>query len=370
MLPPPTETLQSFKDRGYIMGLFSFDDKKMSSPVLLKDDNAAEITLEKLKELQTQLNAEGKALIAQDITNVEYGIEGENKIEFELKNSHMPMYIIHDLYISDGELNAQIDYLVVTRKCDFIIECKNLYGNIEINSNGDFIRTVNYANGRYKREGIYSPVTQSIRHLDLLKDLHKNRQRAFLESKDETYFTNRLRPVVVLANPKTILNDKYAKKDLKEKVIRADHLIEYIRSECAKATSVESNDAQLKNRADWYMSLDRDSQTDYTAKYESYKKSTTQERPTQKTQTYQKPYVNKAKSIDKDSLTAELKRLRMSIATKENIKAYMVFNDATMEDLISKMPKNKAELSECMGFGQFKANKYGDQIIFILNKYR
>lgn len=34
--------------------------------------------------------------------------------------------------------------------------------------------------------------------------------------------------IVVLANPKTVLNDKYAKKEVKEQVIRVDRLVEHI----------------------------------------------------------------------------------------------------------------------------------------------
>lgn len=46
---------------------------------------------------------------------------GENNIEFELKNSHFPMYILHDIYLEDGDLSAQIDYLVFTKKNCFVI---------------------------------------------------------------------------------------------------------------------------------------------------------------------------------------------------------------------------------------------------------
>lgn len=38
------------------------------------------------------------------------------------------------------------------------IECKNLYGNIEVDSQGNFTRTVSYGK-YYKKEGIYSPIT-------------------------------------------------------------------------------------------------------------------------------------------------------------------------------------------------------------------
>lgn len=146
---------------------------RMKEPVFLKESSNAEIMLEKLRELEPELNEEGKAVLRQDIKYLEYGIEGEKRIAYELKNSHMPMYILHDLYLEDGELSAQIDYLVITRKICFVIECKNLYGDIEINNAGDFIITIEYG-GKRKREGIYSP--------DLVKLKWKNMEQIFWES--------------------------------------------------------------------------------------------------------------------------------------------------------------------------------------------
>ena len=46
---------------------------------------------------------------------------GEKNIAFELKNSGIPMYILHDIYLESDDLSAQIDYIVVTRKVVFII---------------------------------------------------------------------------------------------------------------------------------------------------------------------------------------------------------------------------------------------------------
>lgn len=126
------------------------------------------------------LNSERLAIIEKDIKYTEYGIAGEKNIEFELKNSHMPLYVLHDIYLKWEELSAQIDYLVFTPKICFIIECKNLYGNIEINNNGEFIRTIEY-NGKKKKEGIYSPVTQNERHLELIKSMILSNQKALFQ---------------------------------------------------------------------------------------------------------------------------------------------------------------------------------------------
>ncbi len=77
-----------------------------------------------------------------------------------------------DLHYEFEGLTAQIDYLIITRKRIFVVECKNLFGNIEINNSGDFIRTMEF-NRKYKKEGIYSPITQNKRHLDLLKQIRR-----------------------------------------------------------------------------------------------------------------------------------------------------------------------------------------------------
>ena len=45
----------------------------------------------------------------------------------------------------------------------------------------------------------------------------------------------------------------------------------------------------------------------------------------------------------------------------------MIFNNAEMDDLIEKNPKTKEELLKVKGFGQTKVDKYGDEILKILN---
>ena len=156
----------------------------------------------------------------------------EKNVEFELKNSHMPIYILHDLFLESGELSAQIDYLVITKTVCFVIECKNLYGNIEINDSGDFIRTMDFG-GKKKKEGVYSPITQNQRHLQLIKKMKLDCTKNFIfKAIVEKSFDNWFKSIVVLVNPKTVLNAKNAKREIKEQVIRADQLVEYIKNVC------------------------------------------------------------------------------------------------------------------------------------------
>lgn len=246
---------------------------KLSEPVFLKESSNAETQLEQLKTLEPSLDDEGKKVIQQDITCLEYGIAGEKNIAFELKNSHIPMYVLHDVYMENGDLSAQIDYLVFTRKICFVIECKNLYGNITIDNNGRFIRTMYF--GKHKvQEGLYSPITQNIRHLELLKkiQIEKNSgaiKKMFAASGFDLFYKS----VVVLANPKTILNDRYATKEIKKQVIRADQLAKYIKDANNESKEFRSSDDEMHRWAQSFLDCSKDNETDYLEKYEKYRSS-------------------------------------------------------------------------------------------------
>ncbi|SEI71109.1 hypothetical protein SAMN04488113_1131, partial [Alkalibacterium gilvum] len=71
------------------MGLFN----KLTGPVFLKESYNAEVQLKKLKALEEKLDEKGKDIVRRDIKYLEYGIAGEKNIAFELKNSHLPMYV-------------------------------------------------------------------------------------------------------------------------------------------------------------------------------------------------------------------------------------------------------------------------------------
>lgn len=351
------------------MGLFD----RLKEPVFLKESSTTEERLERLKNLEPYLNSDGKTLINQDIKCLEYGMFGEKQIAFELKNSHIPMYILHDVYLEDGELSAQIDYLVFTKKICFVIECKNLIGKIEINNNGDFIRTLEFE-GRQRKEGIYSPITQNQRHIELMKkikiDSKSNRLIKFLAQKT---FDSMYQSVVVLANPKTVLNAKFAKKEVKEQVIRVDQLVNYIRKVYEQSSQSAFSDEQLLNWATSYLDFHKDVRKDYTGKYKKYRMNTMTE-PSLRTDTIRNEENRILEGdtvfpLEETKLFKELKNYRLRKSREENIKPYYIYNNLQLKDLIVKMPKTIQELQLVDGFGEWKAKKYGCDILEILNKY-
>jgi Superfamily II DNA helicase len=354
------------------MALFN----KLDKPVFLKEDSDVTEYISKLKSLQEKAAGEVRERIEQEIKISTSGEFGENNIAFELKNSGMPMYILRDIHFEIDDLIAQIDFIVVTRKIVFVIECKNLIGNIEIDNGGNFIREYEYKRKRI-REGIYSPITQNQRHLEVIKRIKKEKKsNALTKFMLDKFFDDFYKSIVVLANPKTILNDKYAKKEIKEKVIRADQLSRYIKDVCSKSKNDEDNDKTMKLWAEGFLELHTPSRSDYAKKYEeiiqtlSTNKNVHADEKQDSIDAIPEPASKYKTSADKDALVQNLKSYRLKQSREENIKAYYIFNDKQMMDLIEKMPDSMESLLKVDGFGEVKVKKYGENILGILNEFK
>lgn len=271
------------------MSLFSKPEVK-----IYKESSDAKEYLKQLEELYARADGELKEKIQKDIKLARMGIEGEEKILFELKNSGMDMFVLHDIYIECGDLSAQIDFYVITPKIDFIIECKNLVGNIEINSKGEFIRTIEYGKKKY-REGIYSPITQNERHLLVIKNKMMEEAGLLKRAGINTYFDVFHKSLVVLANPKTILNDRYAKKEIKEKVIRADQLIATMKRLCNESREIPARRTQMEEAAAKMLGRNIGRRKDYLEEYKSLLEEIEKEK---ESRTQILPKGNKAEKLE------------------------------------------------------------------------
>lgn len=349
------------------MSLFN----KMNEPVFLKESSTTEIQLQKLKELKGKLNENGQKIIDKDIKCLEYGILGENNIAFELKHSHIPMYILHDIYIENNDLSAQIDYIVVTRQLCFILECKNLYGNIEIDGDGNFNRTLYWDNKKVK-EGIYSPITQNKRHLDLIKNLKTQSNNKLMSIIKANTFDSFYKTAVVLANPKTVLYKKNSPENIASQVIRSDQLINYIKTENKKSRLPLSNDKDLLSWAESLLKLHKDCNKDYTEKYKNYFVNNIETiTPDEKNDINDNNNSTEQNTtVQESTIYKELKQFRTEKSKEENIKPYFIYNNKQLLELIERKPVTLDALMQISGFGEIKVQKYGKSIIEILDKYR
>jgi protein required for attachment to host cells len=335
-------------------------------PVFIKEESDAPRQLEHLKSILELSTGETRTQIENDIKLLNQGIIGEDNIAFELKNSHMPMLILHDLNLEFHGLTAQIDYVIITKFAVVIVECKNLYGNIEINTNGDFIRTLEF-NGRYRKEGIYSPITQNQRHFELIKQARLELSNgAFDRMIKSSVLSGLFRTVVVLANPKTLINMKHAKKEIKDKIIRADQLITYLKNVNNENSDLHRSDEQMFSMADFLFQLHKDTPKDYTGKYKLDLKPIVNINP--KTDPITEPVIEPLKviPIEETAIYKVLREYRLLKSREKELKAFQVFSNAHLEDLCKHKPSSLDELIKISGFDQKRIKEYGEDIIRII----
>ena len=69
-----------------------------------------------------------------------------------------------------------------------------------------------------------------------------------------------------------------------------------------------------------------------------------------------------------DKMLAALYRLRMRLANKRKVPAYMIFSDATARDITAKKPVSIDELLGVSGIGEAKAAAFGQQLIGLVRE--
>ena len=338
----------------------------LKKPDFYKADSDARKHLERLKELQATAPDGVKPQIERDIKLLAYGIAGEEAVAFELNNSYLPIIVLHDLRLEHEGLSAQIDYLIITTKFCLIVECKNLFGNLEVNSRGEFIRELTF-NGTRKKEGIYSPVTQNVRHMEMIKGIGSaNKKNLLNRVAFEKFFKDTYRSMIVLANPKTVINLKRAPKDVKDQILRSNQLIEYIKRLIRESKDLAWSEKEMYEMADFFVGLHKENPVDYTEKYlldggagELHG-----------------AIVDREESgegevrIEETPFYQALKQYRYETSKAEGVKAYYIFNNAQLEALIAAMPRSLDDLRKVSGFGEVKCEKYGVGILGIVERYR
>jgi len=288
--------------------------------------------------------------IDRDIRLIKYGQQGEKQVTYELKHSFLPIYCLHDININHEGLKAQFDFIIISNKCITVLETKTLNGNIEIRNNGDFIRTIKSSSGKtIKKEGMYSPISQNDRHIEILeKFLKHHKMIKFMPIKS----------LVVMANPKSILNYRYAPKTIKSQVVKYDQLKNKLKDINDTCNEVNVPVVTMKEIADFITFNSEVKENSFLNKYEKYKYDVL------KKSDQVVNHVSKQKK-EKEILVNELKAYRLAKSREENIKAYYIFNNAEMDKMIEAYPTTREELIALRGFGPAKFDKYGEDILYI-----
>lgn len=316
---------------------------RFKNQVLYKEDTTTQKELDRMKEyLKTHPNKD----LENKVKLFEYGLAGEKQVLYELLHSGIGMYILHNVSFEYKGKSAQIDFVVITARCTYFIECKNFIGNITINSKGDFVRTY-MKNNRKVTEGTYNPITQSKRHLEIIKEENYDNANILYKMNFEKTFDSFHDYIVVMANPKTIINDKYAPKNIKERLVKADQIIECLKRLESKRDPFRF-EKDIKKVADVYIESNKEKSLLKSFIAEDEKEN--------------------IKGDNKETIRSELKKYRLQKAKSLNYKPYFIFNDQTLEEILSIMPRTLTDLKKISGLGDKKIEFYGQDIINIINE--
>lgn len=71
-----------------------------------------------------------------------------------------------------------------------------------------------------------------------------------------------------------------------------------------------------------------------------------------------------------DNLFNKLKEVRQNIANVQSIPAYIIFSDATLKEMCTKLPTTKNEFLRISGVGEIKMEKYGETFMKEIRKFK
>ena len=75
-----------------------------------------------------------------------------------------------------------------------------------------------------------------------------------------------------------------------------------------------------------------------------------------------------AQSVD-PGLFQQLQALRAQIARRKSVPAFVIFSNATLEDMCRRHPHSMEEMREVSGIGSAKLDAYGQQFLEEIRKY-
>lgn len=321
---------------------------KITEPVFVKEFSKENRQLDQLLAIEDKVkNKKDQEKIRRDILFLKAGIQGESNVAFELSNSLLPILCLHDVRLEVQELSIQMDFVIITHKSIIVFETKKLQGDIEITKDGDFIRAFKGRNGRvYKKEGIYSPISQNERQVRILEKILKE-EKLIKRMPIKSY--------VILANPKTILHKKHAPKHIQENIYKYDQITQILKKELDVKTKVNVSDKLMNEIANFLVENNKPITYDQS-KY-------LDEVPVPVTVVKDEVVEER---VEQESLVEQFREYRMEMAKKEELKPYMVFSNREMEALIEENPTTKEALLQVRGFGKVKVEKYGERLLEIL----
>lgn len=349
-----------FKKTGFLKRVANAltDTEKLKTPLLVKEATESVQLIEQYKkELEHSKDENIQKSLNEKIKLIELGLKGENSVLFELQNSFLPLHILHDVRVAHNNLKTQIDFVILTRKFLLVIEVKNYFGNILVNEKDEFIRQVYKGNKLTFQEGFYSPVRQVERQVEIFESYMKD-----MGAVNRTP----IKSVVVFTNNRTVINTKKASTHVKDKIIRVDGLVDYLKRELKNPSPTHFMDNRMSEMSE-YIKTSHFKFTYTDKEMDSVEVKLLEE--TINSESESSVSITPVK-LNHTDLEEALKRFRMKLAMEKNMKAFYIFTNKTLEDLLIKQPSSLEELKSVTGLGEMKINSFGIELVKIIKNHQ
>lgn len=290
---------------------------------------------------------------------------GENKVLDELKYSFYPMHIFKDISINIGEFQCQIDFVILTKKAMYLIECKNTKFNVKIDKTGSF-----YLINEGKKNRTFSVLNQI------------ERQKIILEQLDLGVEIKEMHPIVVYANEETgiEIEDKDALRGID--VINLDRLNSLIREkekDLKEIYTVEEIE-KIKNSLINPDIKNNDYIEEDTVKWEEYELRLLLEKN-----------INEKKALEKiaeknvlKNVKSEFNGSKISIAEfKDVLKKYLerkseklgvssssLMTEVMRDEILEKMPTTVNQLSKLLVSNSIYFHKISNDLLAMINNVK
>lgn len=322
-----------------------------------------------IRELMDKKKNESSALKINDIDHrillFKIGEIGENKVLDELKYSFYPMYILNDIEINIGEFHCQIDFIIITKKSMYLIECKNTKFNVKIDASGSFFLLT-----EGKKSRTFSVLNQI------------ERQKMILEQLDLGVEIKEMHPVVVYANEETgiEIEDKDALRGID--VINLDRLNSLIREkekDLKEIYTVEEIE-KIKNSLINPDIKNNDYIEEDTVKWEEYELRLLLEKN-----------INEKKALEKiaeknvlKNVKSEFNGSKISISEfKDVLKKYLerkseklgvtsssLMTEVMRDEILEKMPTTVNQLSKLLVSNSIYFHKISNDLLAMINNVK
>ena len=322
-----------------------------------------------IKNLMNKQKTESSALknnaLNYQILLFKIGELGESKVLDELKYSFYPMNIIKDISINIGEFHCQIDFLIITKKSIYLIECKNNGANLKIDSNGSF-----YLVKEGKKNRIFSVLNQI------------ERQKMILEQLDFDVDIKNIKPIIVYANEETgiEIEDETILRGID--VINLDRLNSLIREKEKDLEEIytEEEIEKIKNKLLDPILKNSDYVEENSKKWDEFElrmqlekninEKKALEKIAERNSTKSIKANNDGSKISRDEFGEILEKYLIRKSEKLGVTTTSLMTEMMKDEVLEKMPTTVAQLSKLLVSNSVFFHKISSDLLSMINNIK